>query len=456
MQSQKKSHKSSKKNFRKPEAKFIFAKKDSDIYFNGGSSVDWFKAKKKLESALREGEVWELVEIPENMTPDLNDELPEVLFDKDEPSYHDIVEEKINAWNEALDQRLQIEVEEINETFRDKKDNLKVELYRIHAAIRAEKSKEVQMRADYEKLFMSMKKQYEDEKEKYDNKIAKCMMIFRKRISTVGLIPVETLLRAHKFRNVWYQLNKFYQATNSGREGRSSVMSMVANIVWNGQNLHEHIDQMSALFSQCEDIGYPLNEDLRYEYLTKSITKSAKCPKQYIEVINQYNNMPQEITYQQLVDALQTKYNSLAIAKQLKSSIESAHHNQTNSSSNSANSNQNQKKKKRSEEGEYDSQTQAAKAESSGKPRKVCSYCNKTGHTKDQCWLLKTCENCGVKGHIAQYCPELDDDDSEEVHATQQVNHKKKDNSRDKSNKKEKSQEVNPQNNFRNKYPSKG
>jgi hypothetical protein len=164
--------------------------------------------------------------------------------------------------------------------------------------------------------------------------------------------------------------------------------------------------------------------------------------------------MPQEVTYQQLVDALQTKYNSIAIARQLKSSIESAHYNQTNSSSNSANSNQS-KKKRRAEETEVEPQVMKAET-NSGKPRKVCSHCNKTGHTRDQCWQLKTCENCGIKGHIAQYCPELDDEDSEEAHAAQQSSQKRKDHKDKSNNKKEKSQEVNPQSNFRHKYPSKG
>ena len=89
-----------------------------------------------------------------------------------------------------------------------------------------------------------LKKVYDDAKEKFDNKVAKCLTIFRKRISTIGLMPVEEMLRDHQYRNAWNKLNEFYQASNSGREGRSSVMTMVSTVIWNGYNLHEHIDSI--------------------------------------------------------------------------------------------------------------------------------------------------------------------------------------------------------------------
>ena len=38
--------------------------------------------------------------------------------------------------------------------------------------------------------------------------------------------------------------------------------------------------------------------------------------------------------------------------------------------------------------------------------RKICDYCQKTGHIRSQCHRLKTCNKCQRKGHIAKFCRE--------------------------------------------------
>jgi hypothetical protein len=369
------------------------------------------------------------------------------------------VDIKVQEWLHDLDVRQAANEHELNEAF--SLLQRPVELYRLNQSYRSEKAKEVQVRSDCERHYLMLKKNYDDAKEKFDNKVAKCLTIFRKRISTIGLMPVEEILRDHQYRNAWNNLNVFYQASNSGREGRSSVMSMVSTIIWNGYNLHEHIDQMSVLFDQCDDIGYHLNEDLRYEYLTKSITRSAKCPQPYLEVISQYGNMPQEVTYQQLVDALQTKYNSIAIAKQLKNSIESAninssYNNNTNtntySSSNAyLNAIQFTEPKKHYTEHKVDNVNFSSNSNNKSSVP-VCKHCNKTGHNKDSCWLLKTCEACGKKGHIKKYCPDREDG-ADEINAAFKavtIKNSKKDKEKRKPN-----SEVNPQKSFRHKFPKK-
>ena len=41
---------------------------------------------------------------------------------------------------------------------------------------------------------------------------------------------------------------------------------------------------------------------------------------------------------------------------------------------------------------------------SEGRQIPKCEHCKKLGHTKDRCWKLQTCKNCGKKGHIAKFC----------------------------------------------------
>ena len=454
------SNKAPKKAFHKTkrfiEAKYIIGKKDSEMYFNGGSSVDWFKAKKKIEAAFREGEVWDLVEIPSTLIPDEDGEYPEVKFELVEPNYNELVEDKMEAWVQKIDGRLAAEENDINNSFAPGAAR-NAELFRARSNHRDAMTKEDERLGEYKREYMTLKKIYDKEKKEWDSKVAKCLSIFRKRINTVGLNPVEEQLRQYKFRNVWNKLNQFFQATNSGREGQSSIMKMAANIVWNGYNLYEHMEQMTALFSQCEDIGYPINEDLRYDYLTESITKSSKCPKPYLDLIHHYNNMPTKTSYQQLINALQMKYNSMSVAKQLKHSMETAHNHSSSSNVQVNTSSVDDGSKKKDNNNNNNSNNSVKHSDTvyvagtgSDGSTKVCSHCGKEGHVKSSCWLLKTCSICGKKGHISRYCPENKNEEIEETYTAQKPSQDNK------KQKKEKDKEVNPQSTFRNKYPTKG
>jgi hypothetical protein len=373
------------------------------------------------------------------------------------PDHAEIVDNRVQAWITDLDERHNANEAELNAAFNA--NQRPVELYRLNQTFRAERAKEIQIRSDCEKHYLMLKKVYDDAKEKFDNKVAKCLTIFRKRISTLELMPVEEMLRDHQYRNAWNKLNDFYQASNSGREGRSSVMSMVSTATWSGYNLHEHIDSMQVLFDQCDVIGYHLNEDLRYEYLTKSITRCAKCPQPYVDVISQYGNMPQEVTYQQLVDALQTKYNSLAIAKQLRHSIDSANYNANNTNTNNySSSNAYLNMATVVEPGKHYSEQKVhyvhnlSSNNNSNSSKLICKNCHKAGHTKDYCWLLKTCELCGKRGHISRYCPD-NENGTAEINAALNSVAIKHSSKKDKD--KNKSKEVNPQKSFRHKFPKK-
>jgi ribosomal protein L37AE/L43A len=164
--------------------------------------------------------------------------------------------------------------------------------------------------------------------------------------------------------------------------------------------------------------------------------------------------MPQEVTYQQLVDALQTKYNSLAIAKQLKNSIESANYNANNTNTNNySSSNAYLNMAAVVEPGKHYSEQKVHYvhnlSSSNNNSRIFCKNCHKPGHTKENCWLLKTCELCGKKGHVGRYCPDNENGTAEINAALNSVSIKnsKKD--------KVKGKEVNPQKSFRHKFPKK-
>jgi hypothetical protein len=69
---------------------------DENFYFYSGSAIDWILAKRKLEGAFREADVWDLVEIPDGMEPIITLDangiagpalMPEVTIPIPEPDY---------------------------------------------------------------------------------------------------------------------------------------------------------------------------------------------------------------------------------------------------------------------------------------------------------------------------------------------------------------------------------
>jgi hypothetical protein len=43
-------------------------------------------------------------------------------------------------------------------------------------------------------------------------------------------------------------------------------------------------------------------------------------------------------------------------------------------------------------------------SQSSNRPVRHCSICNRDGHSNEQCWNSSTCTNCGKTGHISKFC----------------------------------------------------
>lgn len=60
--------------------------------------------------------------------------------------------------------------------------------------------------------------------------------------------------------------------------------------------------------------------------------------------------------------------------------------------------------------------TNFAGASTRRETKMACEVCGKSNHTKDNCFKLKTCFFCNMKGHISRYCPKKTPSSSSKCH----------------------------------------
>jgi hypothetical protein len=435
---------------------------EESFYFISGSAIEWIQAKRKLEGAFREADVWDLVDIPIGIVPiitlDVNGNpgpalLPEVMHTLPVPDYNIMVNQALQQFIDNIHQTYGDNIDLVNNSL--SLSDLQKDAKILNLSIRRNEdlSKVDNYNMQLENTYNSRREQYEKSKEKFESKKAKCIGIFRKRIAPNALTIANGHLYAERFRQSWHCLNEFYKSTSAGREGRSAVIHLLQNEVWDGKDLQGHIDYMSCLHSQCVEYGTANTDDYKYECLSNSIIKSNNCPRSLREVINHFSISPVLYTYNQLLETLQMKASVLKLDQQTsmqknrsndrrtegQERVNSAKRNndsnkrtvteyesRVNTSSVNYNDNNNNRNNYNDNNNNRNNNNNNNKyINKKDRSHLKCDHCKKTGHTKEQCWAIHACEICGEIGHPGYRCSQRNMDD-EEVHTSFPSNKKLK------------------------------
>ena len=141
-------------------------------------------------------------------------------------------------------------------------------------------------------------------------------------------------------------------------------------MVRDGSNINELITYIDHLSLLASDPIRGVDEDLKAQYLIGSIQRSDIAVLNEVLAVHEQLQSP----YSVLVTALQAKCSTLMIN-------DHGHTEGTDFVS---------------------SQTSVSKANS--KASRACNYCQKVGHTAENCWKRNKCNYCEKTGHNPWYC----------------------------------------------------
>jgi len=213
------------------------------------------------------------------------------------------------------------------------------------------------------------------------------------------------LLHERRFRQAWYQLNEFFSAANGGRESRSAMFDILANVTWNGRDFNGHVEYMTTLYDEVTEAGFPIDEEMKYEYLKKSILRS---PNKMFNSILEFADYADNHNYTTLLAKLQIRASADELNNHKDKKIgTNLVNNFTNMNVSENPSNTVNNKSVTVTNPDKNSNSAKLFVLSRNNPNKdhICSLCGKKGHLEDKCFSIMTCEHCGMVGHPKFLCP---------------------------------------------------
>jgi hypothetical protein len=331
--------------------------------------------------------------------------LPELTLVQPEPTHLVNVDQKMVAYDAAILQRYNdtdaaINASALSATNKDLKaiDN---EIKRAE-----EESRRPLILEKYEEEFIVAHNTWITKKEKDDVKASTVIATFQTTISPSSLSVVIDLIQARRFRQAWFNLNEHFCATVGGRESRSAMLEILTTAVWNGHDFNSHVNYMTTLFDEVTEGGFDINDEMKYEYLKKSILRSKNS---MFNSILEYADYADNHDYASLLAKLQVKASAAALNthRDYVNEIGVSRDMQLMSLESKPRDNSESTNHKSKYSGTRDPKSERAYVLSGNNPNRdhKCSLCGKFGHLEAKCFTTITCDKCHKKGHPAFLCP---------------------------------------------------
>jgi hypothetical protein len=276
--------------------------------FRDGSSLRWAIAKPKIQTEFLAAGVWDYVDCPAALFPVApvgggNLVFPEVALIQVEPTVLAMVTNRMVAYNAAIQGRFN-QVQGIIALAGLPADEELKKIVDNELKLAEDESKRIQTQDRYQQEYELAHTAWLNHQEKDNAKASKCLSIFQKCIGPSSLAGVMNLLHERRFRQAWYQLNEFFSAANGGRESRSAMFDILANVTWNGRDFNGHVEYMTTLYDEVTEAGFPIDEEMKYEYLKKSILRS---PNKMFNSILEFADYADNHNYTTLLAKLQIR-----------------------------------------------------------------------------------------------------------------------------------------------------
>ena len=255
----------------------------------------------------------------------------------------------------------------------------------------------------YEEDFIVAHNAWVTKKEKDDVKASTVIATFQTSFSPSSLSVVIDLVQMRRFRQAWFNLNEHFSAAIGGRESRSAMLEILTTAVWNGTDFNSHVNYMTTLYDEVTEGGFDINDEMKYEYLKKSILRSKN---HMFDTILEFADYADNHDYASLLAKLQVKASAhtLNTHRDQANEIGMARDMQLMQLENHPQENKVRNPKSRKSEGR---ETEKVFVLSNNNPNKnhKCSLCGKMGHLEAKCFTTITCDKCHKKGHPAFLCP---------------------------------------------------
>jgi hypothetical protein len=288
--------------------------KVKEYLFGTGSSLDWAIARNKIQTAFQAAGVWEYVNCPQALIPVAPVGggpivFPELTLPQPEPTHVTMVDDKIARYDASVATRFNSVATIIAISGLDVDDELKKNI--DNELKRAEdEAKRPQVLEKYEEEFIVAHNVWLVRKERDDLNVSKVISTFQSTISPSSLSVVMDLVQDRRFRQAWSDLDNHFSATIGGRESRSAMLEILTTAVWNGIDFNAHVNYMTTLFDEVTEGGFDVNDEMKYEYLKKSILRS-KNPM--FNSILEYADYADNHDYVSLLSKLQVKASAYAL-----------------------------------------------------------------------------------------------------------------------------------------------
>jgi hypothetical protein len=300
----------------------------------------------------------------------------------------------IKTWYEAALNQIQ------NSTFSDQEKTVKI--FDVERAKLDKDSQKMNMEETFRKTYIEASRLYNVNQEKFNTKVANAIKTFNKSFAKgpKALIGIE--LEALQFRKAWAKLDEYYTDEKNAATTQMNIRMKLMDLTYNEkQGLEVYIYQLTDLYLKS---GLPPEDDnQKVAYLIHGLQKSSSHP--FKDLLSDFSSYSMD-DYSNLVDILRRKESEVKKEKRAKLS----HTNDLAFHTNDNYTDEPEEEKKRKfKGGEKANLTADEDSEEGGggknsKAKFHCTYCDKDGHTADQCRQKLTCSKCGKKGHEAKTC----------------------------------------------------
>jgi hypothetical protein len=371
---------------------------DNDTYqFNFGSFAEFALAVPRIEECFKKEGCWDLVEMQDHMnlldpTTNIRTPIVETTFEKVEPTYANTVQVKIDEKKAKYKRDFDYNVEMIMEAreFDEIDNNVMRELiYEEEKTYKKQLNKLIELEERYDKELTPKINLFITEKKIHESKAAKCMKVFTETIGPSARNHITTWLANGEFRRAWYELNNFYGAAMGGTRNIASVMNILANAIYKGneEDFNGHIAYMNNLFQIMESVGAPVSDGMKVLYMRESILRGNHLP--FLDTINFYKHI-RNTTYFDFLNALQTEHSNHLIEKDQERLLREQFNKM--------------KIEERTSHNLNNPRLYPPKLNAVNHDNTKCAKCGKTGHDISDCWLNIKCGNCGKMGHPTERC----------------------------------------------------
>ena len=340
------------------------------IKFNGGSPIDWAMSVSELTKEFKKKGCHDIViDKPINMmlvpTPGTDEiGISENSFENEQPTYEIEVTNKLTAYDNLCDNirtELIARINNTNLTAAKKQEKIdEVELKHIEKKF----DREIKIKIDYEKQYQSKLEVWKTDKEKFETKQQRATEVFLTYIGPSATVIIKNQLDNNEFRKAWYMLKHHFSAHNGNHELSIAIHSKLNSILWDGNDINDHIGMIESLCSLCVEGEHDIKDYHKTQYLMKSIKDSSI--RHFDDVIKHCNFSKH--TYSAFIAELQLANGTYTISNERKNKNESLAHNIVTPNN------------------------------------RQCSHCGREGHNSDTCWRKVPCIHCGKLGHNPSYC----------------------------------------------------